>query len=63
LVSNELEQAPVRIAEVNARSLALGAEPRHRAGLDFDILYSKVCDRVLDRPGPEAEVTVPGPHR
>jgi hypothetical protein len=63
-VGDELEQAAIGIAEVNARSLALGAEPGHRAGLDFDSVCGKVRDRTVDRAGPdEAEVTVPGPNR
>jgi hypothetical protein len=63
-VGDELEQAAIRVPEVNAHPFALGAEPRHGTGLNFNTVCSKMGDRTLDRARPDkAEITVPWPHR
>jgi hypothetical protein len=63
-VRDELEQAAVRIAKVDTRSLALGTESGYGAGLDLNTVCGEVSDRTLDRSGPnDAEIAVPRPHR
>jgi hypothetical protein len=62
-VRDELEQRPVRVAEVDAHARAAGAGALDRAGLDRDASGAKVLDRRLDRAVPhEAEVAVSRAH-
>src|SRR5260221_3134597 len=63
-VRNQLEQAPVRVAEVDARAGATRPQALDRAELDFDSLAPEMLDGALDRSVPdEAEVAVPRPDR
>lgn len=61
-IGDELEQASIRIAEVDvaagaARSRVLVERPGH----DLDAVETQMLDCFLDRPRPdEAEVAVPG---
>jgi hypothetical protein len=57
VVRDEFEQAAVRVAEVDAPSLAPRALAPHRAELDPHAVGAQVIDRVLDWSGPdEAEI-------
>ena len=58
-IRDELEQAAVRVAEVDAHAATSGAEGVDRAGLDVDAPAFEVCDGILDRTRPdEAEIAV-----
>ena len=62
-VGDELQQAAVRIPEVDARAVASRTQPLHGPFLDRDVVPPEVCDRLVDRPGPdEAEIAVAGPN-
>src|SRR6185369_10980551 len=56
-VADQLEQAPVRIVEVHARSLPARALARHRPLDHLDAVRAQVLERRLSRSRPhEAEV-------
>src|SRR5918997_2726552 len=58
-VGDELEQAAVRIAEVNAGSLTACAKPLYGPRLDRDRTLLQVPDRGLDRSRPDkAQIAV-----
>jgi hypothetical protein len=58
-IGDEFEQAPVRIAEIEAGSLALGSEPSDWPGLHSHTVSLEVSGCLLDRPSPdETKVTV-----
>jgi hypothetical protein len=58
-VGDELDQASVGVAEVDARTSALSTVSRHWSLLDLDVVLAEVRGRALDRSRPfEAEVAV-----
>src|SRR5258708_6588552 len=60
-VRDELQQAAVGVAEIDARAAAAGTIPLHRAELHADAVALEMRDRFGDRSRPlEAEVAVPG---
>src|SRR5262245_55391579 len=63
-VRDQLEQAAVRVAEVDAAARAAGSEPFDRPELDLDPESAQALHRGLDRTVPdEAEVAVTGADR
>ena len=64
LVRDQLEQAAVRVTEVDALPATESALPLDRAFLDNDAVRREMLNRPCDRAGPaEAEIRVPRPHR
>src|SRR5919197_171294 len=62
-VRDQLEQRPVRVAEVDARAGAAGAGPLTWPELGLDAARAEVRDRLVRRPGEvKAEVAVARPH-
>ena len=62
-VRDELEQAAVRIPEVDALTASTCAQALDRAFLDVNAMLLEVPRRVVDRTRPdEADVGVAGPH-
>src|SRR2546421_5013222 len=63
-VGDELEEAAVRITEVHALAVAVGAVADDRSFFDSDVVLPEVRDGALDGPGPlEAQIAVPRRHR
>src|ERR671937_2179606 len=63
-VRDELEQAPVRVPEIEARSVPAPAAAAHGPPLDRHAASGQVLHRLLDRALPdEADVAVPRLHR
>ena len=61
LVRDELEQAAVRVAEVDACPLTTCTATRYRAELDLYSARAEVVESVVDWPGPdEAQITSAG---
>ena len=57
VVRDQLEQAAIWVAEVDARPLAARTPALHRAKLDLHVVGSQMTYRALDRPRPgEAEI-------
>src|SRR5262245_66543377 len=58
-IADELHQRAVRIAEIDAGAVALGAEALHWPGLDHNVVLIQVRDGVIDRSAPfEAQIAV-----
>src|SRR5690242_21326493 len=63
-VGHELHQRAVRIAEIDTRAPALGAEPLHWPRLDGDATALEMCNCICNGAGPfEAEIAVARLHR
>src|SRR5215213_3789954 len=63
-IRHEFHQRAVRIAEIDAGALALGAEPLRRPGVDRDVVVLQMRNGVLDRTRPlKAQIAVAGLHR